>query len=98
MKEHAKLAMREKTSKQTRHSASQQRKFKADPMKFSKQLFEKKATGSPEFEEERAYNYFSGIYRDERRSEPVTALPGMRQPPNPTQLLSEDAPSLKEVS
>jgi len=45
----------------------------------------------------RAYDYFSGLYRDTTRGEKVTALAGMKRPQAPTHLLSEEAPSLKEI-
>ena len=98
MHEHARLARTERTRKQSSYNSSQQRKFKADPMKFGRSLFEKKSNGKPEFEEHKAYDYFSNLYRDKARGDKVTPMCDMKSPANPSHLFSEEAPTLAEIS
>src|SRR6185437_12774826 len=78
MKEHARLARALKERAQSRFRASQQARFRADPMRFGKQLFEKKQNGEPNFSEERAFTFFSSLYRDDQRGQEVSPLPEMQ--------------------
>ena len=60
-------------------------------------MFEKKANGEPDFTEEKAFNYFSNLYQDEKRAEPVDPLPEMKSPSKPCHAFSDAPPSLKEI-
>src|SRR6185295_17368770 len=62
MRKHNRLRRSIQEREQKKSNASQQRQFKADPMKF---LFEKKSAGEPTFSAEEAFGYFSKLYRDE---------------------------------
>src|SRR6185437_8130264 len=83
MHEHARHAKATKLRAESRFNSSQQRKFKADPRKFSKTLFEKKNCGEPDFPEQKAFDYFSVLYRDEARGDSVNAMPDMKSPAAP---------------
>ena len=98
MKQHNRL--RRAIEKQERNNlkSHQQRQFKADPMKFGQQLFEKKSCGDPSFSGEEAFAYFSNLYRDEKRAEEVRPMPEMKAPDMPKFLLSEDCPSSHEIA
>ena len=78
MQDHARLSRALKQKARARADAYQQRKFKADKRKFSKALFEKKSCGEPVFPQEKGFEYFSNLYRDEKRDEAVDPLPEMK--------------------
>jgi hypothetical protein len=67
-------------------------------MLFGKKLFEKSVTGEPTFSGEDGYAYFSKLYRDVNRGDSTIPLPEMKRPPLPSQCLSADAPTLKEIA
>ena len=52
----------------------QQREFKKNPMRFGKELFQKKTSGEPAFTSEIALDYFAKLYQDEKRDNTPTAL------------------------
>jgi hypothetical protein len=58
MRQHSQLARALNKKAKARFSATQQRKFRIDPRKFCKKLFQKKSFGEPDFPEEKAFDYF----------------------------------------
>ena len=94
MQDHARLSRALKQKARARADAYQQRKFKADKHKA---LFEKKSGGEPEFPQEKGFEYFSNLYRDEKRHEAVDPLPEMKSPSPPSRLFSQKPPSQKEI-
>ena len=97
MKEHAKLRKLLANRSQSKNNAHQLRRFKANPMKFGKSLFEKKVNGDPAFSSGEFYDYFSNLYCDPTRGESATSMPSMTPVEKPFHLLSEAAPSIKEI-
>ena len=95
--EHAKLSRLLKAKNEAKWSTRRQRKFREDPMKFGKSLFEKSVSGAPEFGEKEGFEYFSKLYRDVSRGEKVEPLEEMKRPAKPSFLLSEDPPSEAEL-
>jgi len=98
MHEHTSLRRELEKRDTNRFNSKQQRRFKKDPFKFGKSVFEKKSTGDPSFGADQAFNYFSNICRDEKREEPVHQLPEMTLPPEPKVLFSKEPPSTNEIS
>ena len=96
--EHSRLSKALKERRDARNSKKQQGRFRADPMGFGKGLFEKTVTGDPAFESKEAFNYFSQLYREEARGDPVEPLPSMTRPLPPKNPMSEDPPSREELS
>lgn len=97
MREHARLSKSLASRAQAKSNSRQLANFKRDPMKFGKQLFEKKANGEPAFSGEAGYAYFSQLYKDPVRSEGTSAMPEMTNVELPTVMLSEAAPTAKEI-
>jgi len=78
-------------------NSQQQRRFKENPMKFGKELFQKRNFGEPKFTSQIALDYFAKLYRDEQRDFSFTPLPEMVRPSPPTHILSENAPTQEEI-
>jgi len=97
MREHNRLTrvFREKETKI--RNSQQQRRFKENPMKFGKELFQKRNFGEPKFTSQIALDYFAKLYRDEQRDFSFTPLPEMVRPSPPTHILSENAPTQEEI-
>ena len=97
MREHNRLTrvFREKETKI--RNSQQQRRFKENPMKFGKELFQKRNSGEPTFTSQIALDYFAKLYRDEQRDFSFTPLPEMVRPSPPTHILSENAPTQEEI-
>ena len=97
MREHSRLrrvlALRAETKVNSRELA----RFKRDPMKFGKQLFEKKLSGDPAFTSDAGFDYFSKLYAEPSRADPVSAMPEMKTVDPPSFLLSEAPPTAKEI-
>lgn len=64
MREHSRLRRVLALRAQTKVNSRQLFRFKRDPMKFGKQLFEKKSSGNPSFSSEEAFDYFKQLYTD----------------------------------
>src|SRR6185312_3376325 len=97
MHEHASLRRALEKKEQNKFCSHQQNRFKKDPMKFGKSLFEKKTSGEPSFGKNQCFDYFSRLYRDEERSDHVFPMPEMTPVPPPKFLFFEKAPSEKEI-
>ena len=97
MREHSRLRRVLALRAQAKMNSRQLARFKHDPMKFGKQLFEKKVSGDPSFTSDAAFEYFSKLYADPTRAEPTTAMPEMKNVESPTFLLSEAPPTAKEI-
>jgi hypothetical protein len=97
MHEHAKLRRTLEKREQNRFNSHQQNRFKKDPMKFGKELFQKRNSGNPEFDEKKCFEYFSELYRDEKRDESVLPMPEMKPVKPPTVLFADRSPSVKEI-
>ena len=93
MREHNRVKEREAVIR----NCQQQKQFKKNPMRFGRELFQKKVSGDPTFSSQVALDYFSKIYHDEKRETPFTPLPEMKRPPPPVHLLSEEPPSQAEI-
>src|SRR3954452_11273007 len=89
---HSRLARAFRQKDQARAKAFQQRLFRGDHQRFCKSLFEKKVSGEPEFTEKTAFEYFSNLYRDDKRADPVSALPEMKSPSAPLNVFSDAPP------
>ena len=98
MKEHWRERRAVQKRQANRMKSQAQKKFKADPIKFGQELFEKKTVGEPEFTAEIALNYFSELYADSKRGEPVLPMPEMQVPEAPSWFLDEKCPSVTEIS
>jgi hypothetical protein len=97
MHQHSRLARALKQHAKSRENTNQQRNFRRDPRRFCKKLFEKKLSGEPDFPEEKAFDYFSGLYHDKNRGEAVHALPEMKSPPKPVHVFPTGLPTDKEI-
>ena len=75
----------------------EQKKFKQDPWKYAKELFNPPSAGQPTFTVDGATEYFSKLYIDKGRSEVFEALPGWVRPPQPTTLFNLSTPTLKQL-
>ena len=74
MHEHASLRRALEKRDHNKFCSHQQQRFKKDPMKFGKSLFDKKSSDDPCFEEIKGFDYFSKLYRDEKRNDPVLVV------------------------
>ena len=91
-----KKAREMKTS--TKKQAVEQAKFKKEPWKYAKELFNPPSAGQPTFSTETAADYFSKLYCDKSRSEVYQALPGWVRPPKPTKLqFNLQPPTLEQL-
>jgi hypothetical protein len=97
MREHSRLRRVLALRAQAKVSSRELSRFKRDPMKFGKQLFEKKLSGDHAFASETAFEYFSKLYTDPTRADPTPAMPEMKNVESPTFLLSEAPPTAKEI-
>ena len=75
MREHNRLTRAYREREVLIKNSQQQKKFKKNPMKFGKELFQKKTVGEPSFSSQVALDYFAGLYKDEKRDHTFTPLP-----------------------
>jgi len=60
MREHNRLTRAYREREALIKNSQQQKKFKKNPMKFGKELFQKKTVGEPSFSSQVALDYFAG--------------------------------------
>ena len=83
---------------QKRRSVEADRKFKADPYAYAKNLFKpREAAGKPGFSKEEAEAYFPALYHDEGRSHEYEALEEQPPLPPPKHGFNLRPPTLSEV-
>ena len=97
MHEHARLRTELEKRDKNRFNSKQQQRFKKDPIKFGRSLFEKKNSGEPAFSGDQAYSFFSKTYRDDSRDKPFDPLPDMKPPHTPEFFFSEHCPTSREI-
>jgi hypothetical protein len=74
MHEHASLRRALDKREKNKFNSHQQQKFKKDPSKFGRNLFEKKISGDPEFSASEAYEHFrKTIVMRRERAHPAIA-------------------------
>ena len=81
-----------------RRSVEADRKFKADPYMYAKNLFKPRdSAGKPAFTKEEAETYFPGLYHDKGRDHKYEALEDQPRLQPPKQVFNLDPPTLSEV-
>jgi hypothetical protein len=69
MREHSRLRRVLALRAGAKVSSRELARFKRDPMKFGKQLFEKKLSGDPTFTSDAGFDYFSKLYAEPSRAD-----------------------------
>jgi len=64
MREHSRLARSFREREAVIHNCQKQKQFKKNPMRFGKELFQKKSSGEPNFSSQVALDYFAKIYKN----------------------------------
>ena len=98
VRRHNRLRRALKGAKNARQARANERRFKADPYRYAKELLKPVgASGKPTFTKEKAEEYFSNLYHDPGRGHNYAPLPESRRPDLPSAMFDTNPPSLRDV-
>jgi hypothetical protein len=98
IRKHNRLRNAHNYAKKKQAAAKAEKAFRADPYKYTKQLFNPSVVaGDPAFTKEVAENYFPPLYRDTERDYKYVPLDGLKRPDIPQHLFDIEPPTLKEM-
>ena len=99
LRQHNKLRKSLNTKRRVEAANRADARFKKDPYKFAKKLFEKSGKkGAPSCSSNEAFSYFSKLYRDENREYAYDPPPGLKRPKLPDYAFSRRCPTRKELA